>query len=239
MTYGGHRQEWRGARRTSMYFFSGILGKITFRWRWLQYNWQLAVFTWCRTEHQLSRQSQNFDLPWTLTEMQKHSRPSAFKRQLCALLPVKSKSSFSCSSYKLHCDLLWIDLQSDWTFSWSYILGGGDGSKTKCRKITLQFSLGMLVYLGYLSQLHVSQFELELNICSANTEVNFLFLALDHTVQVVFNESTGHQLVYKVHVFKANRAYMLVWEALNQFLHMFSNAMAVKKPLLHLQIWVW
>lgn len=61
---------------------------------------------------------------------------------------------------------------------------GGGGLKTKFRKITLQFLLGMLVYLGYLSQLELSQFELELNVCSANTEVNFLFLA-----QAIFNEN--------------------------------------------------
>lgn len=76
------------------YIVSGILGKMTFRWRWLYYNWQLAAFTSCRTKHQLSRQSQNFHIPWTLTEVQKHSRALAFTRQLYALLTVKSKSCF-------------------------------------------------------------------------------------------------------------------------------------------------
>lgn len=100
----------------------------------------MAVFTSCRTKHQLSRQSQNFHLPWTVNEAQKHPGASAFTRLLYALLTVNSKSCFpapTMNSIATFCGLICNQTElfhAVTCFGW-----GGDSSKTKCRKITLQF----------------------------------------------------------------------------------------------------
>lgn len=148
------------------------------------------MFISCRTKHQLSRQSQNFQLPWTVPE--KTLRSLSLWRQLYALLTVKNKSCFSAC--------LWTPL---WTFVDWPTIGPNSGWGGGWLKKQVQENNTSVSTQDAITCLNSSCHSVHWGLTSAQQIQKWIFCPSlgPHSIGCFQRKwLVWHQLVYKIHV---------------------------------------